>query len=76
MAQANSNSGNQNRQRPTHNLQLAGGLSMEEQNIMRAMEASNNAAEEERLLQMALEASNQEPVLDPDNPDVDSMTYE
>ena len=76
MAQANSNSGNQNRHRHTHNLQLAGGLSMEEQNIMRAMEASNNAAEEERLLQMALEASNQEPVLDPDNPDVDNMTYE
>ena len=49
---------------------------MEEQNIMRAMEASNNAAEEERLLQMALEASNQEPVIDPDNPDVDNMTYE
>ena len=76
MAQANSNSGNQNRHRQTHNLQLAAGLSMEEQNIMRAMEASNNAAEEERLLQMALEASNQEPVLDPDNPDVDNMTYE
>ena len=49
---------------------------MEEQNIMRAMQASNNAAEEERLLQMALEASNVEPVHDPDNPDVDNMTYE
>ena len=49
---------------------------MEEQNIMRAMQASNNASEEERLLQMALEASNVEPVHDPDNPDVDNMTYE
>ena len=55
---------------------MAHGLTLEEQNIMRAMEASTNAAEEERLLQMALEASNQEPVNDPDNPDVDNMTYE
>ena len=55
---------------------MANGLSLEEQNIIRAMQASNNAAEEERLLQMALEASNQEPVHDPNNPDVDNMTYE
>ena len=32
--------------------------------------------EEERLLQMALEASNQEQVIDPSSPDVDNMTYE
>ena len=38
------------------------------------MEASQE--EEERILQMALEASNQEQVIDPNNPDVDNMTYE
>ena len=43
---------------------------------MRAMKASTNQEEEERLLQMALEASNQQQVIDPDNPDVDNMTYE
>ena len=41
------------------------------------MEAStSHQEEEERLIQMALEASNQEQVVDPDNPDVDNMTYE
>ena len=40
-------------------------------------EANYQQREEERLLQMALEASNQDaPVVDPDNPDVDNMTYE
>ena len=34
--------------------------------------------EEERLLQMALQASSEvnDPIVDPDNPDVDNMTYE
>ena len=41
------------------------------------MEVSTTQQEEdERLLQLALEASNQEQVIDPDNPDVDNMTYE
>ena len=58
------------------------GLSLEEQNIMKAMAASaqhvDSAAEEERLLQMALQASSEvnDPIVDPDNPDVDNMTYE
>ena len=42
---------------------------------MRAMEAStSHQEEEERLIQMALEASNQEQVVDPDNPDVNYFT--
>ena len=55
-------------------------MSIEEQNVIQAMAASANAdkAEEERLLQMALQASTEEETafFDPDNPDVDNMTYE
>ena len=47
------------------------------QAMAQSTEANYQQREEERLLQMALEASNQEgPVNDPDNPDVDNMTYE
>jgi hypothetical protein len=45
--------------------------------IMESMTGNNGVeAEEQRLLQKAIEESKNETIQDPDNPNTDAMTYE